>query len=875
MYREITVSKELFSKYKTISQALKVATDGTRIYIKPGTYEENIIIDKQVELIGSGPVDKIIITSHRSNSTVILVMTQRATIRGITIHQCGEDKGKGDTLPAAINIPTGSVILEDSQIISDHGSAILVCSPNARPVIQRCNIYKSRFGISVHDQANPTVRDCKIYRCKIAGVAIIGKGYGKFEHCQIYRNSFSNVSIATEGDPVIRGCKIYDSNESGIFITRGRGTIMDCEIHSNTLSNVWIIDEGSSVLIRCKIYGSKKKHGVEVNNRSRVELKDCQIFKNRLENILASADSQVLMSESISRQENRQREKESDSHSTSIEAELPEVLAELDSLIGLENVKRQIRQTVEYIQFNRQLSEFGIESDEKPAAAHTVLSGNPGTGKTTVARLLGKLYKAMGLLSSGHLVQVNREKLVGEYIGHTAPKTKEKIEEAMGGVLFIDEAYELANKGTEKDFGLEAIAVLLEEMENRRGEFVVVVAGYSQEMEKFLEANPGLKSRFTQYFHLEDYTPDELLAIAKKMVGDKKRKLSKDAEELLHKKLTLSWRKRDRFFGNARLVRNCVEAMMQAQAHRCMRVPKEQWTKEFLLTFTAEDVEAAFPKEETKKVDLPINEELLAQAMEQLNRMIGMKQVKEEIEKLVTLVRYYKEDGRNLEELSPHTLLIGNPGTGKTEVARIIAKIYEALGVLERGDLIEVNRDKLVSIYHGGSEKLMNQYLDLAMGGTLFIDEAYQLTQYGPDDPGHKAVEVLLKRMEDDRGKFIVLVAGYKEKMERFLNSNEGLRRRFERRIEFNDYTPTELIEISKLMLQEKGYRLDEQAEKVLHAYYQRSYQNRDHTFGNAGLARNIVNQAIRNLDYRMAKLPREQREKEQTKVIMEKDLPI
>ncbi len=1049
MHKEITVSKEIFSKFKTISKALEAATDGTKIFIKPGTYRERIIIDKQVELIGSGPVDKIIVTSRRP-SAVICVKTPKAIIRGITIHQ----RGILAMDDPAVDLPIGSTIIENCHIISDNGKAVFIHNLNTNPTIQRCSIYDSQYGIYVCDQATPTIRDCRIYRSKEFGIFVGQKGNGRVVDCEIYNNRRSNIYVEDEGRVEINGSKIYESKEKcGIFVTtRGSGTLVDCEIHGNTLSNIVIGEEGNGVVNRCKVYDSKtgcgivlrkghgtimdceihssklaniwitkegkgevnrckihdnkewggifindrgegtmidceiynsklaniliqeegigevkgckvydgneggiaffkkgrgmiknseiygntlsniviaggkgevkgckiydsnqagifvtlkgrgtiidceihdnianiyieegkaeidnckiykSRYGVAAKKQSRVTIENCQIFGNQLQNIFASEDSYIQVTESINEQEH-QREKRNSSSPMSVD--LSEVLSELDSLIGLENVKNQIRQMVEYIQFNQQLSEFEIESNEKLAAAHTVLYGNPGTGKTTVAKLLGKFYKALGLLPSGHFVQANREKLVGEYIGHTAPKTKAKIEEAMGGVLFIDEAYELANKGTERDFGLEAIAVLLEEMENRRGEFVVIVAGYSQEMEQFLEANPGLKSRFTQYFHLEDYTPDELLAIVKKMVKDKKRKLSEDAEKLLHKELTMLWRKRDRFFGNARTVRNCVEAMMQAQAQRCMRVPKKQWTKEFLLTLNAEDVKAAFPKEETKVVDLPINEELLSQAMEQLNRMIGMKQVKEEIEKLVTLVRYYKESGKSLKELSPHTLLIGNPGTGKTEVARIIAKIYEALGILERGDLVEVNRDKLVSIYQGGSEKLIDQYLEQAMGGTLFIDEAYQLTQYGPDDPGHKAVEVLLKRMEDDRGKFIVLVAGYKEKMEQFLDSNEGLRRRFERRIEFADYTPTELLEISKLMLQEKGYWLHVQAEKELLAYYQMAYENRDHTFGNAGLARNIVNQAIRNLDYRMAKLPKEQRTLRQTKMILKRDLPI
>ncbi|SEM85546.1 right-handed parallel beta-helix repeat-containing protein [Lihuaxuella thermophila] len=1039
MSKKIIVSKKPFSKYKTITEAIQKAVPGTKIFIEPGIYKENIVIDKQVELLGKGPVNEIVVRSE--NSTSILMQTERATVRGITIHQRGE--AKGDEYFVAVDVPMGSLTLEDCHIRSDIGHGVRIYHLHTNPVIQRCNIHHAKgVGILIYSEGNPVIKDCKIYNSEHNGVWVREKGRGTIENCEIYGNKFPNITITSEGNPVIKGCKIYNSEQNGVWVyDQGRGTIEDCEIYSNKYPNIgitregnpvikgckiynceqngiWVKEKGRGTIDNCEIYGSKypniaiasegnpvitgckiykseqngvwvhkkgrgtiekceifgnrqpnihiesegnpvikgckiykseqngvwvhengfgtiencqiyrngypniaiksegnpvikgckihnsEQNGVWVYDQGRGTIEDCEIYSNKYPNIaitgegnpvfrdckiynnshygvwvkdkgrgtvesceiysnnvanimiesegnpvirgceirnseqngvwalnkghgtienckiygnsnrdiLISEDSHTkVLNEAGPREE--KSEKAKPDRSSQASSELTEVLAELDSLIGMENVKEQIRKTIEYIQFNQELAKFGIESENlKLAVSHTVLYGNPGTGKTTLAKLLGKLYRAMGLLSSGHVVQVNREKLVAEYIGQTAPKTKAKIDEAIGGVLFIDEAYELTNKGLKNDFGPEAIAVLLEEMENKKGEFMVVVAGYTQEMARFLEANPGLKSRFTQYFHLQDYTPKEMVEIARKMVRDQKRQLSQDAEEALAEEFTRLWRKRDRFFANARTVRTYVEAMLQAQAQRCLRVPREQWTKEFLLTLTSEDVKATIPKEKTKAFDLPINEALLSEALQQLHRMIGMKRVKEEIAKLVTLVRFYKEEGRSLDELSPHTLLIGSPGTGKTEVARILARIYEALGILERGDLVEVNRDQLVSAYQGESEKLIAVYIDQAMGGTLLIDEVYQLTQYGLQDPGHKVIEVLLKRMEDDRGKFIVIATGYKEKIEQFLDSNDGLRRRFVRRIEFEDYTHAELMQISDLMFQEKGYQLDPKA---------------------------------------------------------------
>lgn len=743
--------------------------------------------------------------------------------------------------------------------------------------LENCDIYRNQLtNIEVKGESAPTIKDSRIYSSDQCGLWFEEKGRGTIENCSVYKNKYANIGITQESEPTILGCYIYESEQNGLwFKERARGTIENCEIYSNTYANIAIETEANPMIRKCKIYKSDS-HGVLVTDNGYGTLENCDVHDNTEDDIWISEDSDLKVFKPRRSDEKEESQSSEQQTATEERVDLDEVLAELNELIGLENVKQEIQRKIEFIQFNQELSKFGVESGNIDIAAnHAVFYGNPGTGKTTVAKMLGKLYNAMGLLPSSHVVEVNREKLVGEYIGQTAPKTKAKIEEAMGGVLFIDEAYALTNKGSKNDFGSEAVEVLLEQMENRKGEFVVVVAGYDNEMKQFLEANPGLKSRFTDYFYLHDYTPDEMLGIARKIAKDHKRTLTKDAEELLFKEFTALWRKRDQYFSNARTVRNYIEKMIQVQPQRCMQVPKEQWTKEFLTTLTSEDVEAILPKKETKQFNLPIQEEMLVKTLDKLQRMIGMEQIKAEIEKTVTLVRFYKEEGRNLADLLTHTVLTGNPGTGKTEIGRIIAKIYQALGILERGDLIEVNRDKLVSSYAGETEKLTAKYIDDALGGTLFIDEAYQLTQYGANDPGHKAVEVLLKQMEDRRGEFLVIAAGYEANMEQFLNSNDGLRRRFAKRIEFEDYTPTELIQISELFLTDRGYRLSSEAyDKLIH-YYKHAYETRDQTFGNAGLTRNIVFEAIKNLDYRMARTPKEERDDTMMKMILPIDLNI
>ncbi|MCG7344045.1 right-handed parallel beta-helix repeat-containing protein [Sporosarcina sp. ACRSL] len=826
-----------------------------------------------------------IVISTEANPEIIGSMISNSEKNGILVSDKGLGSIKdceisGNTFSNVVISNESNPIIKNCQIYSSKENGVWI-KENGRGRIEKCMIHSNNLdNMEIETMANPKIRDSKIYNSEQCGIFVHDKGMGTIENCEISGNNFSNVVLAAEANPVVQNCQIHASEQSGVWVKQeGRGSFEDCEIHSNKHANIEIVTKGDPEFTNCKIFNSDS-YGILVKDEGRGTIDNCEFYGNSEQDIYITDDSNLKVIESMKRKTKEQDIAEpastGEASSSQPSEDLESVLAELHTLIGMENIKEDIQKTIDFIRFNKELAGFGIESNTiEVAAAHTVLYGNPGTGKTTVAKLLGKLYKAMGLLAEGHVVEVNREKLVGEFIGQTAPKTQAKIDEAIGGVLFIDEAYSLTNKGTDRDFGPEVIEVLLEQMENRKGEFIVVVAGYDKEMQQFLEANPGLQSRFTQHFHLQDYTPDEMLDIARKMVKEKQRTLSIDAEELLTKHFTALWRKRDRFFSNARTVRNYIDEMLQAQAQRCMRTPQEQWTKEFLLTLTAEDVQAALPKEEAKAFDIPINEELLAQALQQLQRMIGMEHVKAEVEKLVTLVRFYKEEGRELTDLSTHMVLVGSPGTGKTVLARILAKIYQALGILERGDLIEVNRDSLVSGYPGMSEQLITRYIDQAMGGTLFIDEAYQLTQYGADDPGHKVIEVLLKRMEDDRGKFIVIGAGYKENMEQFLDSNDGLRRRFARRIEFEDYTPSELMQISELLLRERGYQLDAAAYDHLSAFYQYKYDRRDRTFGNAGFARNVVEEAIKNLDYRMAQIPREQRDEEMIKLLLVEDVNL
>ncbi|MBK7441984.1 MAG: AAA family ATPase [Chitinophagales bacterium] len=552
------------------------------------------------------------------------------------------------------------------------------------------------------------------------------------------------------------------------------------------------------------------------------------------------------------------------------EATFESAKKELDELIGLQTVKTEINELTTYLKFLKIRQEKGFEEKNR-INLNMVFTGNPGTGKTTVARMLGKIYKALGLLKRPDVTEVGRVDLVAEYIGQTAPKTKAAIDRARGGILFIDEAYALSDRGDDgKDFGKEVIEVIIKEMSDGPGDVAFIFAGYPKEMRDFLNSNPGLSSRVAQVINFPDYNPDELMDIAAYDSNKRGVKISEEAKNLVYMKVVEAYRNRDNKFGNARYVNSIIEEAKQNMALRLMKSENpENLTNEDLSTINLIDVEEIFGMGIAKKSELPIDEVLLQDAMSQLKELTGMANVKNEIEETVKLVRYYKEIGRDVKKsFSLHTVFTGNPGTGKTTVARILVKIFKALGILERGHLIETDREGMVAGYVGQTAIKADSMIEAAMGGGLFIDEAYALSQGGENDFGREAIETLLKRMEDHRGEFIVIVAGYTENMARFLESNPGLKSRFDKFIHFEDYQPEELFEITANLLNKEFLFLNEEAATHLKSYIGVLVANRNKYFGNARTMRKIVADIVHHQNLRMAGIPAAQRTPEMIKTV-------
>lgn len=527
------------------------------------------------------------------------------------------------------------------------------------------------------------------------------------------------------------------------------------------------------------------------------------------------------------------------------EKPLEQILAEIDSFIGMGTIKKAVRNLIDEITVQKERAASGV-CNEKAVAFHIVLTGNPGTGKTTVARKLGEIFKAIGVLELGHVIEVDRSKMVAQFVGQTAPQVNGLCDKAMGGILFVDEAYTLKQNDGDT-FGQEAIDTLLKRMEDDRGKFIVVIAGYPKEIISFLNANPGLQSRFDERyrFHLDDYIPDELLAIFKKNVSEENYILDAEAEEVARKLFVIRCSQKGKNFGNGRDARNLFEACRSLHSQRLSMLQKtESLNKAELSCIRAQDVPAGRS-----------NHKDVGTILLEIEKLIGLNAVKNEIRSLISFLQVEKmraEQGGKETKLNLHFVFRGNPGTGKTTVARIVADIFKDMGLLPKGNLVEVDRAGLVAQYVGQTAQKTNSVIDAAMGGVLFIDEAYALSG---DTFGKEAIDTLLKRMEDDKGKFIVIAAGYSREMEDFLNSNSGLTSRFTKFIDFEDYKPIEMKAIYKLMLSDKGMILDSQAEQRVENLLRSIYENREGNFANGRTVRNIFERSLQNQSVRIALL--------------------
>ena len=465
----------------------------------------------------------------------------------------------------------------------------------------------------------------------------------------------------------------------------------------------------------------------------------------------------------------------------------------LKNIVGMESVKENVKKFEKYALFTVQAKNLGLNLQK--SNMHMIFTGNPGTGKTTIARIMAKMLYDLGLIKENKLIEVERKDLVAGYIGQTAIKTGEVLDKAMGGVLFVDEAYSLAS-GLKNDFGSEAISTIIKTMEDRKDDIVVIFAGYKDEMKSFLDINPGISSRIGYTFDFPDYTSSELTQIFNKKMTNMGFVIDANVDSKVQD--ICEYFSKRKAFGNGRFIDKLIQETIMKHA-------------------TAQD-------SEINKIninDIPtiteINNTQVSSyiAGEMLNNLVGMEELKEKVKEFEEYLIFEKEAENHklsLPTQNKHMIFTGNPGTGKTTVARIIAKILFDLEIIHENKLVEVERKDLIASYVGQTAPKTSEVIEKAIGGVLFIDEAYTLASKSQNDFGSEAIATLIKAMEDYKGEFIVIFAGYKNEMRTFLDSNPGIASRIGYTFDFPDYTSDEYCEIFSRKVLQTGMKLEEKA---------------------------------------------------------------
>ncbi|SFL33753.1 Right handed beta helix region [Streptomyces pini] len=478
----------------------------------------------------------------------------------------------------------GAVVLEEESAaefdrleIADAVGAGILIRGGGSPLVRRARITASGgHGVEVVDDGRGRLENCEIDGPGAAGVHVSGGGNPHLRDTTVRGAADAGVRIGAGGLGTVRDCRMHASGSSGIAVDKGGElSVLRTEVTDSGAHGVMALDGARLTLTACVITGSLGD-GVRIDSAEQVIATGCAVRENRGTGLKQTRAGDRLTVEDLTSTGNgapdawgaavssAARAGEAEGRGRPAKAAPAGPLEELESLIGLADVKHQVRTLVNLNQLAQRRVRLGMPVP--PMSRHLVFSGPPGTGKTTVARLYAELLHSLGVLPRGQLVEVARADLVGRYVGHTAQITKEVFERALGGVLFIDEAYTLTPEGAPSDFGREAVETLLKLMEDHREEVVVIAAGYTAEMHRFLDSNPGLASRFTRTVEFEDYTTEELVGIITAQAGDSGYDCPPETVRALGRYVAAI--PRDRSFGNARTGRRLVEAMMTRQARR-------------------------------------------------------------------------------------------------------------------------------------------------------------------------------------------------------------------------------------------------------------------------------------------------------------------
>ncbi|WP_433528464.1 right-handed parallel beta-helix repeat-containing protein [Micromonospora sp. CA-263727] len=510
--------------------------------------------------------------------------TGRAELTGGRVYGCGL---------AGLSTADSAEVTVTGSVLAGNRNGVVV--GGTRPVrLTECVVDASgRAGVQVGVGGTVELADCRIDRAGTAGIVFEQDSGGTVDRCAVHDASGSGIVVWTGAKPQVTATSCTAGAKNALFVAEGGGgRYVDCVFTGSGYPAIHIGAGATPAVIRARIRDTELDVDVDPQARpSFEEIRLTEVARSLLPPAaLAAAGRSEVPAAAGAAEAAGVSATETTAAAEAVtptEADLPDLLAELDALVGLDRVKQDVQAQIKLMQTVRRRQQAGLASP--PLSRHLVFAGNPGTGKTTVARLYGRLLAALGMLERGHLIEADRTTMVGEYVGHTGPRTRAVFRRALGGVLFIDEAYSLVPPGHTNDFGQEAIATLVKLMEDHRDDVVVIVAGYPLEMSRFVASNPGLASRFSRTMSFEDYGPAELTGIVEAQCRRHEYQLAEDARTAVH--ALFAAMDHGHGFGNGRAARQVFQRMTEHQAQRVADLADP--STDDLLRLTASDVSAA------------------------------------------------------------------------------------------------------------------------------------------------------------------------------------------------------------------------------------------------------------------------------------------
>ncbi|MEU7906148.1 right-handed parallel beta-helix repeat-containing protein [Actinoplanes sp. NPDC049118] len=739
------------------------------------------------------------------------------TFEGLTV--------RGTSEHVAVVAGTSTVAFARLRVETDSGAGVVAGEGSQVDFTDVELDLAGAVGVQVDDGAQATFSDARITTTRQPAVSVRGgsrvtlgsallRGGGLVvgdgveavvRDSEVVGAGGDGIQVAAGGTLTATRCRVRDSGGHGVGVDPGgRATMTECEVLGSGGDGVHADTAEPVRLIRCMVQGSA---GVPVfrPDQHQVVVEDLTTGARREER--AGYPAVVPLPPEAGGDGTAVGDEHDDAERAE-GMELTGPLAELDVLIGLDGVKKEVKGLINLIRMSQLRQQMGLPMP--PMSRHLVFAGPPGTGKTTVARLYGAVLAELGILAKGHMIEAARADLVGQYIGSTAIKTTELVTKAMGGVLFVDEAYTLTagSGGSGPDFGQEAIDALMKMMEDHRDELVVIVAGYSELMEQFLQSNPGLASRFTRTIEFPNYRVDELVTIATNLCRKHYYELTDEAVE----SLTAYFERvpKGPTFGNGRVARKLFESMVSNQASRLAVAPPARDSELNRLTEADLLPELAqleqLPAGEPAQPDVALDPRAALQASRAWRRitdLVGIHQARQALGGAVLQVAAAKSHGQNVGRLA-NVVVSGARGSGRGELARLYGQALSELRLVSVGHLVRVSSaGGLAAQWPGQARSLVDEVLREAAGGTLVIEWV------GGDDGFQAEVaEALAEALAATGGDLAVTLLGEPPVLARLFTTVPRLAECFGHRWEVPDYLAAELAEIAVRALLRRGHEV-------------------------------------------------------------------